>query len=64
MAQKRNKMLNLNNECNVLSNIMNSTKHEEPKHNHYSPIIQVVMNTCRGETNYRNFLILLDSVSS
>ena len=51
-------------ECNVISNILNTTTHAKSNIDHYSPILKGCMNTCSGREKFRNFWILLDSGSS
>ena len=42
----------IKNECNVISNILNTTKREKYKISHYSPILQGCINTSSGRENF------------
>ena len=43
---------------------LNLIKCAKSKHIHYSPILQVCMNTCSGGSKFRHFRIILDRASS
>ena len=53
--------LNNTAECNLLHDIINLPKLTNNLNNHYSPILDECMNTRKGKTGFKNFLILFDS---
>ena len=48
-------------ECNLLHGIINPPKRAKKLKIHYSPILQVCMNTRKGKSKFKNFSIILDS---
>ena len=60
MANKVSKDSSITHVCNVLSNLLNPTKHAISKIDNYSPILQGCMNTLSGSEKFRKFRILLD----
>ena len=64
MATKSNSIIITRHKCNVLSNILYSTKLAKNNNGHYSLILQGFMNTYSGRYKFRNFVILLESGSS
>ena len=61
MANKVSKDSSITHVCNVLSNLLNPTKHAISKIDNYSPILHGCMNTLSGREKFRNFRILLES---
>ena len=61
MEIRINKNKSITYECNVLTHILNPTKHEKSKYDHYLPILLGCMNTHSGREEFRNFRIILDS---
>ena len=53
--------VNTINEYNLLHGILNISKYTKNKHIHYSPIVHVCMNICRGKDRLNSFWILLYS---
>ena len=64
MSHIRNNMINVNNEYNILSNILNPTRRAKNKNSNYSLILHGCMDKRIGMAIFRNFLILLDSCRS
>ena len=48
-------------ECNLLQDMINNSKQTKTLNIHYSPILHVCMNTQKGRSELKNFLILLNS---
>ena len=47
--------------CNLLHDMINSSKHTKNLDSYYSPILYGCMNTQKGRAKFNNFRILLDS---
>ena len=47
--------VNTINEYNLLHGILNLSKYTKNKHSHYSPIVHVCMNICRGKDRLNSF---------
>ena len=47
--------------CNLLHGIINPPKLAKKSNSHYSPILNVCMNTRKGKEKFTNFCILFDS---
>ena len=60
MINKINTDTSIVHAFNILIDILNPTTRAKTK-SHYSPIIQVCINTRSGRALFRNFRILLDS---
>ena len=57
---ENNEVYNIS-KCNLLQEILNLYKITKNTNRHYSPILNVRMNTRKGREKFKNFQILLDS---
>ena len=64
MIYIHDKEVNKISECNLLHDIINPPKRAKNLNSHYSPILNVCMNTRKGRSRFKNFQIILDSVCS
>ena len=53
-----NKVNNID-ECNLLHDTLKTSKRTKNINSHYSPILHVFMNTCKGKVKYKKIYILL-----
>ena len=61
MTRVHNKKVNKIPECNLLHDIINSSKRTKHLNSHYYPILHACMNTRHGRAKFKSFWILLDS---
>ena len=61
MARMHNHEVKNIAECNLLHNIINTTKRAKYLNSQYFPILHGCMNTRKGKAKFKNFLIKLDS---
>ena len=57
---QNNKVKNIS-ECNLIHEMVNPYKRAKQFNSHYSPILNVFMNTRPGKEKFKNFCIILDS---